>query len=380
MILYLVMDGMFAGIDRMTMKNYVDFETGHFKVLSANYDEDAPYSVSNVISGSDGLMEKIGKEDFVVAQTRRVQFPAEIDNGIDATPCLVNGIDRETDHLVFATTNFLVDGHFPLEDGSALIGVDLARQLGLEVGSLFFLTFRNGQGMIDSVSFTVTGLLNAPSPVVNSSGVYISLSESFKLLDLDGVTEISLLVKDPRKTSLYEQELLKIVGNLTLKSWKELSQNVTALMDTKKKFTYFFIVALLVIAVVGIVNTMLMSIFEKTREIGMLKAIGMSNREILLLFMSEGFLIGSIGGICGVLIGSLLNGILVTYGMDYGSMMKGSTEMLGNLRMENVVYSAWNLNSLIFGLLICPFLGIVASYLPAKKATQLQAVECLRVV
>lgn len=380
MMMFIVMDGMFVGIDRMTMQNYVNFETGHFKILSSKYDEDAPYSVSNMIAGSDSLMDELGKEDFVIAQTRRVQFLAEIDNGIDSTPCLVNGIDRATDHLVFTTTNFLVDGQFPVEEGSALLGFELAKNLGLEVGSLFYLTFRNGQGMIDSVSFTVTGLLNAPSPIVNSSGVYISLAESLRLLNLDGATEISLLVKDPTQTAGILPQLKKKVGDLTLKSWDEMSKDVTALMDTKKKFSYLFIVALLTIAVVGIVNTMLMSIFEKTREIGMLKAIGMSNREILFLFMSEGFLIGSIGGLCGVLVGAFLNSLLVTYGIDYGSMTKGATDMMSNLRMENIVYSAWNPKALIFGFLICPFLGIVASYLPAKKATQMQAVDCLRVV
>ncbi len=380
MMMYIIMDGMFAGMDKMTMDNYVNFETGHFKILSERYDEDAPLSMSNFMKDPDSVMDKLRDKKYVSAMTKRVQFMAEADNGIDATPCVVTGIDKVTDSAVFTTTNFIMDGSFPQEEGVAVLGFELAKSLGLEVGSLFYLTFRNEQGMIDSVSFTVSGLINAPSPMVNSSGVYVSLQEALRLLNTDGATEITVMINDPEKYKDYLPDLTGTLAGYKIKNWKEMSKDVTSLMDTKKKFSYLFVMALLVIAVVGIVNTMLMSIFEKTKEIGMLKAIGMRDKDIERLFMIEGFLLGAIGGLFGILLGSLVNWNFVVNGIDFGSMVKGSEEMMNSLRMQDVLYSAWSIKTLLTSFILCAGLGTLASYYPARKATKMQAVECLRVI
>ena len=375
--LFIFMTGLYDGMEEATVANYVNFESGHLQVVNSSFDEDAPFSSSNFLADPAQVVRVLDSADFVVSKVARVQFPAEADNGLDSVPCLVTGIDPALDRRVFTMSNYLVAGSGATPGpGSVLLGAGLAKDLGLAMSGIFYLTFRGASGMIDSVPLRVAGMLDAPDPMINSSGVIVTMSEAASFLGRPASSFVAVKIRDWRHDRKRAAELEARLPGYRVRTWHEMAQSVLAVSATKQKFSSAMVFFLILIAMVGIVNTMLMSVFEKTREIGMMKALGMRDRDILRLFLFEGTIVGILGALCGLLGGCLMTWYFSVHGLDFSSMAKGIDT--SSLRMGTVIYSTWNIPAIAGSFVMCVGLSLMASWYPAKKAVALQAAECLR--
>ncbi len=377
--LYIFMQGIFGGMEEMTARNYINFETGHLKVTSATYEDDGPFSINNFIANPEEVNRKLMNRSEIEASTLRIRFPGEADNGIDSVPCLVTGIDPVLDKRVFTLSNFIISGHNIEKAGDILIGMNLAKDLSLEKGTSFYFTFRNSHGTVDSVPLKVAGILNTPDPLINASGIYMSIEKAAKYLDTKSVTSIIIRLREMALTTKMKSVLTAALPGYKFVTWEEQAKDVLTLSRTKEKFIFLFVIALMIIGTVGIVNTMLISIFEKTKEIGMLKALGMRDTDILKLFLTEGVILGFLGGLLGVLFGGALNGWYAIHGLDFSSLI-GKNMDLSAFRIQMIIYTKFAVGQLIGSVLLCAALGFLASWYPAKKALTMQAAECLRTI
>jgi len=375
--LFIFMTGLYDGMEEATVANYVDFESGHLQIVNAAFDEDAPFSSSNFLADPAKVEKSLDSAEFVVSHVRRVQFPAEADNGVDSVPCLVTGIDPASDSRVFSLTNYLLKGSAPAPGkDSVFLGSGLAKDLGIGLNGTFYLTFRDESGMIDSVPLRVAGLLDAPDPMINSSGVIVTMAEAARFLGKPSTSFVAVKIRDWKNDRKRGAELDALLPGYRARTWHEMAQAVLAVSATKQKFSSAIVLFLILIAMVGIINTMLMSVFEKTREIGTLKAMGMRDRDVLRLFLFEGSIVGTLGAVCGVIGGCLMTWYFAVHGMDFSSMAKGIDT--SSLRMGTVIYSTWNIPSIVGSFVMCVGLSLLASWYPAKKAVAMQAAECLR--
>ncbi len=372
--LYILLACLMAGFDKVSIKNVIDFETGHYKLRSPDFDEDHPYDLKNYLENSQALKTRVLKLGFVQGAAERVQFLAELDNSIDSAPVVAVGIGPQ-DNQVFSLEQYIIEGR--LEPGGLLMGKSLAQDMGLQKDDLIYLTFRAQQGMYTSIEMLITGIVNSANPQVNNSMVFMNLDEAQKQLNTKQVTDITVKTDAFFKVKEYEPQIKAAAPNIQVYSWKKLSEDFTAMMTMKRKFQGIFLLMIMVIAVVGIVNTMLMSVYEKKAEIGTMKALGFTDQEVSNLFLFEGFLIGLAGGLMGLILGTLFNSWFYFVGMDITAMM-GDQDI--GMPIMGVVRSAWIADAYIKALLFATLASIVASYYPAKKVTKMEAMECLRTV
>ncbi|PKL41374.1 MAG: hypothetical protein CVV44_01695 [Spirochaetae bacterium HGW-Spirochaetae-1] len=374
-IIYIIVEGMLEGFDQASFKNFIDFETGHFKIRSGTFDEDHPYDTDNYIHDTGSVERKLAALSFVGGYTSRIHFIAEADNSVDSSPVLVTGIDPVRDRDVFSLENFIVTGS--LERKGILIGKSLAQDLHTTMGDGLFITFRNSRGMYTSAELTITGLIQTADPRINNSTVFINIGEARELMTVPGAAEISFRVDDFHKTDQYKPILETAFPGMNIRSWRELSTNFTALMEMKKKSSAYILFFIVTIALVGIINTILMSVYEKRREIGTLMALGMDQREVRNIFLFEGFLIGTLGSISGIIIGTLINLYFIYVGIDYTAML-GDKGM--GFNVMGYVKSAWVFSAYAKALIISILASVIASYYPAKKVMKMVPMECLRTV
>ncbi len=374
-LIYLIMEGMLAGFDEASFRNFIDFETGHFKIRSLKFDEDHPYDTDNYLQDTSRIKEKLAKLDFVTGYTSRINFLSEIDNGIDSTPVITTGIDPENDNKVFSLEKYIVKGK--LEKGGLLIGKSLAQDMKVDIGDTVYITFRSTKGMFTSIELLVTGLVQSADPKTNNLTVFMNLDEAKEQLGVKGATEISLRTLNYQRPELYIDKLKSEIPGVKIQSWKELSTDFAALMSTKRAGGTYFLLFIVVIALVGIINTLLMSVYEKRREIGTLMALGMEQREIRNVFIFEGFLIGLFGSIFGLIIGTLVNLYFIYVGIDYTSMLGGGGM---GFNVMGVIKSAWVFPAYAYSLLLVVFASVISSYYPAKKVMKMNPAECLRTV
>lgn len=375
--MYITMVGMIEGYKLQSVENTIRFDSGHVKIRSPEYDAEEPYSLSNIIRSPGEVESVLRSKPYVTAFASRLLFQAEIGNGRDLSQCVVAAVDVSQDSRVFILTNYFVLGGF--EEGGVVIGSTLSHDLGVEVGDYVTVYFRSSGGFLDAVDFMVSGIVNAPDPVVNNTMLYITMADAKKYVSAEGVTEISLKTQDYNRDKKYIADLSAALPGYQIFSWRKLSESIEAASLPDTISTYVFVIFIAIIALVGIINTMLMSVFEKIREIGTLKALGMTDREVRNLFVTEGAMIGIAGGIFGIILGALINAYFVYVGYDMAGMIGDTAQnMMANYRLANILYSVWNIPSFIWAFLVTLVTSILASYIPARKTSELQPAACLR--
>ncbi|NPU99940.1 MAG: ABC transporter permease [Brevinematales bacterium] len=373
--LYIFLESFITGFENSSFDNLINFQTGHVKIHDKNFSDEKPYVLSNLIDNYETALDKISAKPYVTGATARVQFLGELDNMRDALAVVVVGIDFERDPKVYNLTNYLVDGTYN-KDG-ILIGKTLAGDLGLKVGDYCYISLRKQQGAYVSIEKQITGLLNTSDPAVNNGSVFLDLGETLSLYGVNGVTEIGVKTGDVNKSAEYAAELKEAFPDLKVENWKEAAQQTIQMMEMERKFDGVIILFIIIIALVGIINTMLMSVYEKQREIGTLKAMGMTDAEVMRLFVIEGAIIGFLGGICGVVLGVIINWFPAEVGIDFLAMWgKGD---LGAGIPAGVIKSEWMISPYLWGMALGIVSSMAASYYPAKKTSRMQPMECLRV-
>ena len=206
-----------------------------------------------------------------------------------------------------------------------------AADLGARVGYPLTLRVRTRYGAYETMDLTIVGLINTPNPQINKGTVFLPLSTANYYLDMDGaLTEIALLPASSFGRSRDPAPMIRQINSLLADkrldlrahSWKELAPDYVAMAAMKSTGSRIILFLVFVIAAVGISNTMLMAVFERIRELGMMRALGMSDRQIWLAFLMEAGGIGLIGAVGGLIFGALVNWPLVEWGWDFTPLLK----------------------------------------------------------
>ncbi len=153
-----------------------------------------------------------------------------------------------------------------------------------------------------------------------------------------------------------------------------LAQDYLQLRNLKARYSYVMILMVLLIAGVGIVNTILMSVYSRVREIGVLRAYGMVRRDILRLFTLEGLAVGIFGSLLGVAFGALLNLFMVMKGISLDAYA-GS---VGSMPLSGTLYGEWNPATMIVGFFFGVIVSIIAARIPARRAARMEPTAALR--
>ncbi|MDI3281154.1 MAG: FtsX-like permease family protein, partial [Bacillota bacterium] len=286
------------------------------------------------------------------------------------------GIDPARDARVFHLARYLAQGRYlqPGEYG-ALLGAELAELMGLRLGDPFTLIMRTPQGAFQAIDLEVVGLLEAPHPEVNSLLVYLPLDVAQEALGAPGAaSEIDVRAAEMGAVPALLQRVARIPG-VEVYSWRELARDFLQMSETERIYDTVMLALVFLIALVGVVNTVLLATLERTKEIGTLKAMGLTGREILFLFVAEAGFLGALGGAAGVAFAAATEFYLVTRGIDYSSLLQG-TEW--GYPFSGIIYGEWNpeLMAVAFlsGIAVC----LLASLLPARRAARLDAAVALR--
>lgn len=374
--LYIFLAGMFDGFDVAALNGVINFESGDIKMRSQKYDDDRIYALDALVDNPQSFIAKVEKLPFVKGVTTRLSFFAEMDNGIDSTSVVAVAIDQETDESVFSLKKYYVEGD--LQANAAVVGKELAQELGLAVGDYFYLTFRTKTDAYYSLELWISGLLLSPDATSNKSKIFMNLHEAQQVLGVqDAVREVNIKTKNLHKATSYAQQMRNEITFVDVLSWKETSYALSNTLEQKSKIVDAILFFVLVIAMIGVINTILISIYEKRREIGTLKALGMLDKEVRNLFIWEGFLLGVLGSLLGVGLGAIINGYFVVYGFDFSSL---SSDSASGMISIGTIKSQWSLQAMLIPVILSTLVSTLAAYLPARKVMKMQPVETLRVV
>jgi putative ABC transport system permease protein len=376
---FIWMDGWLLGAELESRRNIVWYEAGSAKVMKREYLEQIQHlPLKQVIEDPAGVERALA--GLGLATARRVEFSGELFAGEGSLFVKGVALDPGSDSRVFRLAETVVQGRF-LQAGrpEALLGEWLARDLGVKVGDWVTVRARSRYGAFQTLDLEVVGILNCPNPTINQGQVFLPLDQADPALELDGaVSEIALGFPEWQEPAgRIEQIRRSLAGfpELAVADWQELAVDFLAIAEGKRAGTSMLLLLIFIIAAVGITNTMLMAVFERVREIGMMRALGMKDGAIRLAFLLEAGGIGLVGSALGLALGAALNWYMVRWGLDLSAFIG---DMQIGYRVHSIFRSAWHPQALIGAAVFGVLASMLISFLPSARALKMRITDCLR--
>jgi len=378
---YLFMDSVMDGMEEMSFDNIKNYDTGNVQVSYPEYWEDRDkLPLENLIYLNQDIEESIKNMDGVLGVSPELRFKANLNNGIDEVAVLGLGISIEQYNQVFATKNYVVEGSmFAPGESKAVIGVRLAELMDLKVNDYITLLVRTKEDTFNTIDVEIAGLVRAPNPMINNGIVFVPLDLAQQALNVGNGVSLFALKTVSGDEDTVTRALTDSFKNkdLDLKaySWKESAETIIALSTAKKSGAGVIMSVVLLIGMLGIINNVILSALERTEEIGMMKALGMREWEIVFVFMVEATGIGVLGGLAGCLLGYAGVGWLVKYGWSLGYIGGDGSEY--GIPILDRIYGTWNYPAFSFIFILGVIVALLSSILPAYWAAKKDPVKAI---
>ncbi|MDQ1318698.1 MAG: hypothetical protein QG588_2360, partial [Candidatus Poribacteria bacterium] len=382
-VAFVSMDSLLKGVHYESLRNFIDYESSHLKIYNREFYQEMSNEgfllLNKAIDNYENIENLIKSNDISI--TPRIDFRASLvnENTGDERPFTIVGIDPDKDRAVYKLPDAIIYGKF-LKSGErgVLIGRISAKKLETKLGDTLTILTRTKNDTYQTISVDVVGIIDPPNPDINKSFAYISLDIVDDDLNMAGsVTEIGVRVKNGDENKILKRldGILKAnnLSQLEVISWKELGKDWLTLSRNKMAGSYIMILVVFIISAVGVINTMLMSVFERIKEIGMMRALGMRDTEVIWSFFFEGASIGFLGGVIGIFIGLILNFYLIYHGLDLSYM--GDADI--GYRVMNIMKGTWNVGAYGFAFVFSIIISALISIYTSRKAIKMEITQAL---
>jgi putative ABC transport system permease protein len=377
LILLLFVDGMIKGSDQAIFGNAVRLYGGNLQVHAPGFRARAKRMPLLPIADTDAVIQAARAQPGVIAASKRIATAGFVTSRGNSLPVAITAIEPGVEAPLSLQAENITHGRFLSDDdGDAiLIGRALADRLEVTVGDRVTLVGRRKNESMRQHTMIVVGIYDLHAPDVEKGTVFIPLIDGQTLYNLRGqTTEVAIFLRQVGGEDSVMATLQAQLPSHEVDTWQTLRPEIRQTMQTKLATSNFVGVVVLLIAAIGILNLMLMAAFERTREMGVLAALGMKGRQMIGLFLLEGALIGVVGAVIGCALGALLIGWVGQVGIDLGAA-SGMGEIMA-LMGDRLYPSITPTNLFSRGLLVI-VIAAIASLYPAWQASRREPAQAL---
>jgi ABC-type lipoprotein release transport system permease subunit len=377
--LMLFFDGLVGGAKQAIYGNVVRLQGGNLQIHAPGYREKAGQMPLYALEDAGVAVQAALSQPQVIAAARRINTSGMVSTREGTMPVVISGIEPGQETAISLVAENMARGRYLRDEDEdvLLIGKGLARELAIDVGDRVTLVGRATHQQMRRRTMTIVGIYDLGMEVIEKRAVYLSLQEAQTLFDLrNEATEVAVYLERIGQEPAVVESLQASLPGYEVDAWDTLDPTVKDGLEINDQMMGFFGFVILLIAGVGILNLMLMAVFERTREIGILAAMGMKRRETVALFLLEGMLIGLLGALAGALLGGLINVYMGRVGMpwtarDYSDL----TAMMGER-----IYFSLTPGKALGRALAAAVIASLASLYPAWQASRREPAEALHYV
>lgn len=361
--------------------NLIAYYTGEIRIRDSEYERYERYHPLHLSLDDERVTAVLETMSDVGESSGRISFPASLHMGDRSRPILASGFDFARETAFSNLEAILFEGRLPHDRSNELVmGRVLAAGLGIEVGDRVTLLAPTASGSSNAMSFSVVGIVDPPIGSLSSSTLYLSLERAQHLLHMEGrVQELVVLSTGGASLSALAREIeTKLADQLGLetevRAFDELNEMYGFLRIAK---LIYYVIALIffILASTVIINTTMMVIYERMAEIGMMKALGMEDGRVRLLFLLEGAIISAVGAFVGVLVGLAITAVLSRVGIDFTEAMSGI-----EMEVSSVLYPSITVFTALVVFLYGVAIATISTLIPTRRAARIQVVEALHYV
>lgn len=364
--------GWLNGIISLYSEGFIKYQTGNVRIVTEGYEQREKFMpVDEYIPQSNEVAKKIKAIPGVTGVEQRIRFGILLGHEDNTVSAVGMGLDLSDNSLGVAQK--LIEGK--VEDHGIYLGVRLAESLRLKTGQEILLAAKTSEGGLNGIKLKIAGIFKMKMASFDKHYFFMNLEDAQKLLKIrKGVTEIYAFTNNPDDSPALKQKILPLLPEgLSAKTYSEQMGGLDELMKMMKSVWFIIDMAILALACFVIINTMVMAIFERMREIGTLKALGFTEPNLFWMFTGEGAMIGLLGGIPGSIIGFFA----IYFWGKTGINLEG---MLSNVEMpiEYILHPALSAMDIFSVLLMATIVPIISSMIPARYVRKYLPSEALR--
>lgn len=368
-----------AGMRSDMEYNLQNYYSGNIQLQHADYPEFERYNPIHLTVDYAAAAEVLDSYEEISSYVPRTIFPSSLYIDETNNAAVGVGVDFALEADFLDLDSLLLSGRLPSEgENEILMGALLAQDLGLRIDDKVTILSTTAARGTNAITMQIVGLANFPVMQMNSSFFWAPIDRVSYFLRMDSdVQRILIKTSEDVDERLLIPELSAALEQKTgtvfdLQSWEDVNQ-MYQFIELAQTIYYFVGIFFFLLGSTVIINTTMMVIYERMREIGTLSALGMHGKELVRLFFLEGTFIAMIGSVVGVLLGVVLTNYLSRVGINFTDALSGM-----EIEMSSILYPQLNVGLTIFVFFYSVLIAACATLIPSRKAARIQPVEALR--
>ena len=356
------------------MANIIDNDISNIQIHNPEFKKDL--EIKFFIENGKEKAEAIRTWEGVKGATTRTVVSGMISSPKKASGVQIRGIDLKNEAIVTSLDSIISEGTYfeGIKRNPVIIGSKLAENLSVKLRSKVVLTFNDSEGNITAAAFRVVGIVKSSSLAISEMYAYVRQDDLTRLAGLNGQIHEIAVITDPQ----VEESVIVTKFNETYKgdlaeTWRETAPELAMMSEMYGSMLYVLMGIIMTALVFGIVNTMLMAVLERFRELGMLMAVGMNKLRVYFMILIETVFLGIIGAPIGLFVGW----ITIYYYRVNGVDLSNYSEGLEAFGYSSILYPYLDTSAYIIVTVGVIFTAVIGALYPAWKAVKLNPVEAL---
>lgn len=365
----------YEGMIRARVKTVIRDEVSHIQLHNPAFKADG--EAMYIIDSGNKLQSIISGYPEVENVTARSIANGMISSGNSSNGVEIRGVNPETEKKVSGLENKIVEGtYFTSAKNELLIGRKLLEKMKLKQGNKVVLTFTDKDQEVTAGAFRIRGVYQSTNTPLDERIVYVKATDLNDLLNTDsGIHQLAIVLKNDDMLESVAGKMRTAYPELLTETWKELSPETELTVTTVNQFSSIIIAIIMLALAFGITNTMLMAILERSRECGMMEALGMNKIRLFLMVLLETVLLTGVGVPLGILIAWIITKQTGSRGID---VTRFAGEVMAEFGYGNIIYPVFPWSQLPTVLIIVIVTALAAAIFPSVKILRLQPVDALR--
>ena len=373
----IIIIAMSYGLNEERMNNAVDTYLSHIQIHNILFSED--YNIKHTINNLDIIEKAINEDERVVSYSKRIVLNGMLSNSNGSYGIQVKGVDPEEEVKVTNTYEKIIDGQYfkSKRDNTIIVGKKLADKLNLNLKSKVVITFQDENYELTSLLYRVEGIFRSGNSRYDEMNVFVKNKSIIKNLPgFKGYHEMPILLNDIDLRGEVKKDLIPLSSNNIVEGWDDISKELAYANEMLSAVLYIFMMIILSGLSFGVVNTMLMAILERRKEIGMLMSIGMNRYKIFMMISFETIFLSLIALPFGLLTSYMIVDYYSVVGIDL-SVVEAGLENFGvgtrlYFKVPNEEY--FNVSLMVF------VISIFSSIFPSIRALKINPVEATKTI
>lgn len=377
--------GIFAGIFLIALTNgminaridaIISTEVSHIQIHLPGFEENN--DIKLLMKDADRILRKVKQNPNVAAASKRYILNAMASSAETGTGVKLVGIDPVDERRISNVSDKVIEGNYLIDSGRnpVLIGQRLAKKLNVGLKNKIILTLQDAENNITAGAFRVVGIYETDNFLFDEAVVFVRNKDLCRLIALDenDAHEIGIILDENSKLEEAQQKLAAGFPKLSVEEWRKLSPEAGYLVSAMNQYLFIIMIVILLALCFGIINTMLMVVMERMRELGMLMAIGMSHPRVFLMIMLETVFLSLTGGVVGITLGYATSEYLANEGLDLYFWQ----EAYASIGYSSLIYPAIDWGSMLVTAVMIIITGVFSALYPAYKALRLNPADAIR--